>query len=83
MRRINSPDDPLGKRATEVGQTYALCNAAGSRAKICKIASNEEPLDICSDYQWADKPTNVESPISDTLNIPKVLEPFVRSGQPF
>jgi hypothetical protein len=49
----------------------------------CKIASNEEPLDIFRDYHCADKPTNVESPISDALGTPNVLEPFAGSGQPF
>ncbi|KAJ3616698.1 hypothetical protein Zmor_009081 [Zophobas morio] len=42
----NSPDEVLRKRVTEVRRPYAPCNATRSRPKVCKIASDEEPLDI-------------------------------------
>jgi hypothetical protein len=76
LEGVNSPDDALRERAPEVRLTDALCDATGSRAKAFKIVSNEEHLDIFKSCQCADKPTNIESSISNALDIPNVLEPF-------
>ncbi|KAJ3615700.1 hypothetical protein Zmor_012368 [Zophobas morio] len=53
--------DVLRKRATEVWQPYALCGTTGSRPMVCKVPSNEGPLDIFRDCQRAEKPINAET----------------------
>jgi hypothetical protein len=59
-----------------------LCGATESRLKGCKFAPDEESLTIFGDYQRAGKPIDVESPISDALDIPNIPVSLAGSGQP-